>query len=183
MNLDLKLQLIPAGAPLPLPSPQGLCPSRRVREALDRHPSANAGSHRPPHWAPKCPFSGLSLTLATSCLPFAPSWVCPGSSVSPSPSRRWPDPGVCCVPHPRAAFLLPNFRKLAELPATRGQPRPGIRPMPCAPRPGGRGPWCPWPWARNTMQYRLPLPFLRAHVLPPRAGGARLLAHPVALVF
>lgn len=72
MNLDLKLQLIPAGAPLPLPSPQGLCPSRRVREALDRHPSANVGVPQTPPLGTQVPLLRAQSDLG-HVLPASPS--------------------------------------------------------------------------------------------------------------
>lgn len=72
MNLDLKLQLIPAGAPLPLPSPQGLCPSRRVREALDRHPSANVGVPQTPPLGTQVPLLRAQSDLGHVLPPLRP---------------------------------------------------------------------------------------------------------------
>lgn len=120
--------------------------------------SQHGGPADPPPRAPECPFSGLSLTMATSCplLTLGLAWkLCqpclllslePGltrvPAESPTPQRQH-----SCSAHPQAPRNCPG------LPLPRPVPRSDVEGPAWLEETDT--PLCPW--VGNTMQHKLPL--------------------------
>lgn len=182
-NLDLKLQPTPGGGCPRCPPQDGGAGGSGRGWTGARQPTW--GFQRPPPWAPECPFSGLSLTAATS-RPLSPLGSGVEALSAPFLRRARARPGVLLkLLHPQGQrFDPPTFRKMAAAAAaSSGAPSgaPGIT-VPASAHLGAgltRRVWqawgdrCPSSSSGNTMQYRLPFSTgpLPAGEGPPRSLG------------
>lgn len=98
--------------PPPLPTQEGGASGSGRGWTGARQPTW--GSQRPPPRAPECPFSGLSLTTATS-RPLSPLGSSVEALVSPLPPQsQGPPRGPAEAPTPKGSVsTLPTFRKRA----------------------------------------------------------------------